>query len=266
MIEKLVSIFAVPLGFVLDWIYENIAFHNYGFAIIIFTLIMKFALLPLMIKQQKSTVLMRKMQPKLDELKRKYKDDPQRINVETLKLYQENGNPASGCFTALIQMPILLSLFYVISKPLTYMKHMTTAQINELAKTLGSDVGPYYQIAVVAKNKILNMNFLDLDLSKIPDLGRLFNGNGTTEYFVLLILPILVAVATFLATRVTPTIDVDSKDKSGSYAKYMMYVAPIMVGMFAFKVPAGLSIYWIVDNFCRMLQQIYINKYVTLED
>ena len=263
---KLLDFCAMHLGSILNWLYENIAVHNYGLAIIMFTLIIKLALLPLTIKQQKSMVEMKKIQPKLDELKKKYKDDPQRFNMEMGKMYQENGvNPGVGCFTSLIQFPILLSVFYVVSKPLTYMKHMSAHQIAELAKTIaGKGVNMYNEIAIVAHNNILNMNFLGLDLSKVPTI-RIFSGGNTMEYLSLLILPILVVVTTFLSAKIT-TMNVDDNEKSKSMGKSMIYISILGTAFFSFRVPAGLSVYWIVNNLCSIMQQIYINKYVTTED
>ena len=126
MFEKFLGFVTVPMGVILNWIYENIAFHNYGLAIVIFTLVIRFALMPLLVKQYKSTAKMQMIQPKLNELQAKYKNDPQTLNMELAKLYQENGiNPLGGCLSLIIQMPVLFSLIYVIGKPLTYMRRIS---------------------------------------------------------------------------------------------------------------------------------------------
>lgn len=88
---------------------------NFGLSIIIVTIIIKILLLPLTIKQDKSMKAMKKLQPKLDELKKKYANDKQTLNIKTMELYKENKvNPAGGCLPILIQLPILFALFGVL--------------------------------------------------------------------------------------------------------------------------------------------------------
>jgi YidC/Oxa1 family membrane protein insertase len=111
-----------PMGAVLKFIYDNIAFQNYGIAIIFFTMGVKSLLLPLSIKQVKSTSKMSELQPQMQEIQKKHKDDKEKQSAEIMKLYKENKvSPAGGCLPLLVQMPILFSLYYVISQPLKYM-------------------------------------------------------------------------------------------------------------------------------------------------
>ena len=104
------------LGHVLRVIFELV--NNYGMAIIIFTIFVKLLLLPLTIKQTKSTKAMQDMQPKMQEIQAKYKDKPEKQQQEIMKLYQEYKiNPLAGCLPLLIQMPILIGLFTVLREP-----------------------------------------------------------------------------------------------------------------------------------------------------
>ena len=104
------------LGHVLRVIFELV--NNYGMAIIIFTIFVKLLLLPLTIKQTKSTKAMQDMQPKMQEIQAKYKDKPEKQQQEIMKLYQEyKVNPLAGCLPLLIQMPILIGLFTVLREP-----------------------------------------------------------------------------------------------------------------------------------------------------
>ena len=112
---------AYLLGKVLRFIYY-IAFENYGLAIIIFTILVRLVMLPLTIKQQKSTAKMQEIQPLLNDIQKRYKDDKEQLNKEMMKLYEEhNYNPAGGCVPMLIQMPILLTLYWVIVQPLKFL-------------------------------------------------------------------------------------------------------------------------------------------------
>ncbi|HEY8422170.1 MAG TPA: YidC/Oxa1 family membrane protein insertase [Thermoclostridium sp.] len=110
------------LGKLLYLIYKTIAFQNYGVSLILFTFIVKLALLPLTIKQIRSTQLMQEIQPEIDRIQKRYKNDKEKLNQELMKLYQEKGvNPAGGCLPLLVQFPIIIALYYTIRKPLTYM-------------------------------------------------------------------------------------------------------------------------------------------------
>lgn len=106
-------------GIALKAIYGVIG--NYGLSIIVFTIIVKLILMPLTVKQTKSTFAMSEINPKIKEIQAKYKNKPEKQNEEISKLYKESGiNPLSGCLPILIQMPILMGLFYVFKDPVTY--------------------------------------------------------------------------------------------------------------------------------------------------
>lgn len=107
----------------LGWILKNccILFGNYGLGIILFTILIKAVLLPLTVKQQKSMMKTQKIQPLLNELQRKYGNDKEKLNSETMKLYQKyNINPMGGCLPMLIQLPILMMLYWVVRRPIVY--------------------------------------------------------------------------------------------------------------------------------------------------
>ncbi|MGL5692826.1 MAG: YidC/Oxa1 family membrane protein insertase [Peptostreptococcaceae bacterium] len=107
------------LGHVLRLIFEFV--QNYGWSIIVFTVLVKILLLPLTIKQTKSTKAMQDIQPKLQEIQEKYKTKPEKQQQEIMKLYQEAKiNPLAGCLPLLIQMPIIIGLFSVLREPVTY--------------------------------------------------------------------------------------------------------------------------------------------------
>ncbi len=94
---------------------------NYGVAIILFTVLIKAVLMPLTVKQQKSMLKTQKLQPLLMEIQQKYANDREKLNQETMKLYQKyNVNPMSGCLPLLIQLPILMMLYWVVRKPVVY--------------------------------------------------------------------------------------------------------------------------------------------------
>jgi len=113
---------AIPLSYLLKFLYDTIAFQNYGLTIIFFTLIVKIIMLPLTIKQTKSTAKQQELQPEIAKLQKRYKNDKEKLNQEMMKFYKENSfNPASGCLPLLVQFPILISLYWVVIEPIKFL-------------------------------------------------------------------------------------------------------------------------------------------------
>lgn len=113
---------AIVFGKLLFFIYNSVGFHSYALSLLLFTIAVKLLLLPLSIKQIKSSQRMQEIQPELARIQERYKNDKEKLNEETMKLYQEKKyNPASGCLPLIVQMPILFALFYVIRMPMTFM-------------------------------------------------------------------------------------------------------------------------------------------------
>lgn len=127
------NIISNALGHVLRIIFELV--QNYGLSIILFTIVVKVLLLPLTIKQTKSTKAMQDIQPKILEIQTKYKDKPEKQQQEIMKIYTEAKiNPLAGCLPLLIQMPILIALFSVLREPVTYGVFVDQAQFSTAAK------------------------------------------------------------------------------------------------------------------------------------
>ena len=267
------------LGIFLNFIYENLAFKNYGLAIILFTLIVKLILLPLTIKQTKSAAKMQELQPIIQELQRKYKNDPNKLNEELMKLYTEHKyNPASGCLPLLVQLPILFSLIYVIGQPLTYMFGYSADKIKELVNAVPEGMrvaGFYAQLGAVNYHNILNMKFLGLDLGLVPTLNpKVLFGAEMSKYLPLLILPVLSFASSIISNKLMLTTSMkkdsnnsnnnnNSKDATVAMQKNMMIFASIMSLWVSFKFPAGLGLYWFSSNLFQVFLQLYLNKFIT---
>ena len=127
------NIISNALGHVLRIIFELV--QNYGLSIILFTIVVKVLLLPLTIKQTKSTKAMQDIQPKILEIQTKYKDKPEKQQQEIMKICTEAKiNPLAGCLPLLIQMPILIALFSVLREPVTYGVFVDQAQFATASK------------------------------------------------------------------------------------------------------------------------------------
>ena len=125
----MISFFANLFGYLLNFLYNII--QNYGMAIILFSIIVKVILLPITIKQQKTMKKSAKVQEELKVLQVKYKNNQEALQREMMDLYKrEKMNPFSGCLSAIIQIILLFSVFYLVRAPLTYMKKVDTELIN----------------------------------------------------------------------------------------------------------------------------------------
>ena len=187
----IMTVFGYPFGWLMYGLYHLVS--NYGVALVLFTLIVKLLLFPLGLKQQKSTVKMQIIQPKIQEIQAKYKNNQAKMNEELQALYsKENYNPMSGCGTLLIQFPVIFGLLDVVYKPLTHLLRFskeTITALTEVAGTLGIATTGYapqiniYQSVmqnpaayssvgadVIAKIQSLDMGFLGMDLSGTPNL------------------------------------------------------------------------------------------------
>ena len=123
------SIFAKPLGFLMQWIYQLIP--SYFITIFVFTLLVRLLVFPLSIKNQKSTMERARLAPRLERLQKKYANDKQKLQQKTQDLYQKEGvSMTGGCLPMLVQMLVLMSVIAVIYKPLTYVQRIDAADIN----------------------------------------------------------------------------------------------------------------------------------------
>lgn len=257
-------------GYVLSFLYNLV--NNYGIAIIIFTILLRIILIPITIAQQKSMKKNAKMQEKMREIQKKYKNDPERLNQATIDLYKtEKLNPFSGCLSSILQIIIILSVFWLVSKPLTYMKKVEldiiNNYINEIKEEDGS-IGSYPEIQVIQRkaaqdeNVYINMEFLGLDLSKVPSQ----NITDPTVY----IIPILYVITTFISIKMTNNIQGQNQQNNEQdeelesmrqMTNSMNYMVPIMSIFIAFIAPLGLALYWFVSNLVMLIERLIINKF-----
>lgn len=260
---------AYPIGYLLSLIYN--VFNNYGVSIILLTLLIKVLTYPLAIKQQKSQIKSSLFQPKIQELQKKHANDKAKLNEETQKLYTEEGhNPLSGCLPMLIQLPIIFGLYSVISRPLTFIAHVSKSVVSQaqvIAKSI--DKGYVQEINIIDafhkapdkfaklgdgfKNSINNidLNFLGMDLGKNPKLALT----------LLIIIPVLSGLTSYLVSYVSmkKAPSANQQSQMGSL-KAMMYVMPLMSFGFTLSVPAGVGLYWIISNIFA-IAQVYVLNY-----
>lgn len=335
----MIAFFANLFGYVLNFLYEFVG--NYGLAIILFSVIVKIIMLPISIKQQKTLKKNEKIQQEMKQIQFKYKNDPEKMNQEVMDLYKrENLSPFSGCLSSIVQIILLLAVFYLVSSPLTYMKKVDTEIIDkskaivlqegeenryqeisviQYAKKLESQssvskeqtnneenineinqnevqsemVNEENQNEVISENNqkenteetvnkdneyifnhldelTLNMDFLGVDLSKVPT-------QDLTDLKVLII-PILYVLSSFISIKLTNSMQdkkkkqkeknliSDGKPKEEEYDamaeanKTMSWMMPIMSISIACIAPLGLALYWLTNNILMIAERIILNK------
>ncbi|MEA5010879.1 MAG: membrane protein insertase YidC [Angelakisella sp.] len=274
--DFIMSAFGLPLGWIMWLMYKIIP--NYAVALILFTIVTKLLLVPLSIKQQKGTIKMQIIQPKMAEIQSKYKSNPQKMNEEIQALYaKENYNPMAGCLPLLIQFPILFGLIDVIYKPLTHIMRVPADVITAITnictehgiqmvgyapqitalKTIQQNPGWFESLGTEMVEHIssLSMTSFGLDLSITPDPAIIgwFN--------LMLLIPLLSGATALLMSMVTMRNTPTPEGAGGASTKMMMYMMPLMSLWFTMKVPAGVGLYWIISNVVAGVQALILNKF-----
>lgn len=282
-------------GYLLNFLYN--LFNNYGIAIIVFTILLRIILIPITVSQQKSMKKNAKVQEKMKEIQKKYKNNPEKLNQETIELYKrEKLSPFSGCLSSIIQIILIISVFWLVSKPLTYMKKVDSNKVNEYIEQIKTEEGKtsaYPEIQVIQTKSAedsevaINMDFLGLDLSKVP--------NQNLKDITVYIIPVLYVITSFVSIKMTNNMQDKAKEKKKAdkekkaaenkendeekaliseeeakseeaieamqdMTKSMNYMIPIMSITIAFIAPLGLALYWLVSNIAMIIERIIINK------
>mgnify|MGYP005923409947 FL=1 len=302
---------AKVMGIFYNWLF-NIIYgatqtNALGITIIFFTLIVKIILTPLIVKQQKSTFAMQRLQPEMNKIKKKYEnkkdaESQQRMAYEMQKLQKDNNiSMFGGCLPLLIQLPILYALFYIFQQAYMYVDVVSQNydSIANVVLSMPTDLRMDVFADIASKHISSKMT---LDLSVADDIkaliGQITQAEWSTiltnasdyasslqplltektgiEYFLgisvvenpglnfpAIIIPIASAASTFLSSKIMMSKNTASMDDNPAMQsmKMMNYIMPIMMGVMAISLPAGLGIYWTVSNIFQTAQTVLINKY-----
>ena len=260
-----------PLGYVMEWIYKLLP--SYGWDIIIFTLLINIVKIPLQLSQQKSMAKMSAFQPMMMEIQTKYKDKPEKQQEEMLKLQQNYGyNPTAGCVPMLLNFLVMFGVIGVVYNPLERIFHISAAALTAAGEALtasgvaftaitrdtniiaqviagnGGVLGCFSaeQIATITEFS-QHMNFLGIDLTRIPKLGLSLD----------IVLPLLSVITMLLSTHIS--MKASGQQMQGSM-KLTMYMMPLMYLFFCFTVPCAFSLYYVVSNILMTVQSIFMKK------
>ena len=282
------------MGYIIEFIYNLV--QNYGIAIILFTIIIKMLLFPLNVKSQKAMRKQQKIQPIMQELQKKYANDKEKLNREMMKIYKENNiSMSGGCLPMLIQMPILVGLYQVIQRPLSFLLHvnfndpdvirrvydlrdrfaegaLATRTEEQLANMNQINISQWAAMAGQS-DWVINFKMFFMNLANVPSaalnyLGEVAQGNfAHLDIVLLLLIPILAIASSIGSMKVSQAMSGQKKDKNSSdntaaqMSNTMMWMMPVMTGFFTFTLPAGIGLYWIISSALQIVQQIGLNIY-----
>ena len=263
-----------PLGWIMWGIYSLI--ENYGISLILFTVIIKVAMFPLHINQQKSTARMAVFQPKLTEIQKKYEKNPQKQQEELQKFYAEHKyNPMSGCLPLLLTFVLLFGVIDVVYNPLEHILRMNSDTIDTAVQVL-KDAGISITQPQLNIISYINNNY-DEALTLFSQFGpefvdqvynfdySLFGINLGAEVTMAmnwyLLVPILAGATSYLTSWISMKTNPSSVEgQNGGMMKTMMYMSPLMSIWICFSVPVGVGIYWIMSNLLSMIQTVVLHK------
>jgi len=292
----MIAFFANIFGYLLNFIYEIV--NNYGIAIILFSLLIKLLMLPISKKKKKTMKKSVKIQEKMKEIQFKYKNNPEKLNQETLELYKtENMSPFSGCFSAIAQIILLFAVFYLVRSPLTYMKKVDGGIIEKYTKIINeyklSENSSYPEIDVIREiDNIKNLNLEQINNEELEQLNinmELFGFNLAqvplqSSDWKAYIIPILYVIISILSLKIINPTSVSKKelkeneeeksltkpeeeiDPTVQLNKNLNKIYPIMYMSVALVAPLGLALYWLVNSLLMIVERLALNKLLKDEE
>ena len=273
---NILYILGVPLGYVMEWIYNLIP--NYGWDIIIFTIVIRLLSIPLQLNQQKSMAKMSAFQPMIADIQKKYKDKPEKQQEELLKLQQEYGyKPTAGCMPMLVNFLVMFGVIEVVYRPLQRIFHIGADALTaagEALTTLGisfttvtRDTNIIAQV-IAGESTVTScftpdqvstitefgqhMDFFGIDLTRVPQYSL------AAENLPLLIFPVLAIVTMFISTHIS--MKASGQQMQGSM-KLTMYMMPLMYLFFCFTYPLAFSLYYVISNIVMTAQTQVMRKF-----
>ncbi len=282
-----------PFAWLMVKLYEFTG--NYGVSIILFALVVNLILTPFMAKSKKGMMRTSRLQPQMQELQRRHEGNPQKLNQEMQKLYQENGaSPMSGCLWSLIPFPILIALYSVIRQPLTRMMFVAQEVVDAI-QTFFVDSGLYtvpakqdayfeiklanlahehwdsLQTALAGKiDGLLNIDFsfIGLNLGSQPEWNFMFKTDWSDvsvwlPALGLFLIPFISAFLSWVSMKISNASQPQANEQAAASMKSMNIMMPLMSVWICFVMPAAMGIYWIANSVFGMIRDFILTKVYT---
>lgn len=263
MIQAIASV----LGYIIRFFYDLVG-QNYFITILLFTLFTKVVLFPLAWIQIKSMEKMNKMSVKQKEIQDKYKNDKEKQTQELMNLYKENKvNPLSGCLPLIIQIPIILAMFYIVKQPLTYIVQTPQEEIKTYTQQLlnKEDVNEKEmqanELLIAKEHNLINMQVIPgINLGDVP--SNVFSKDENKKASpISLAIPILTFIVSFLLNKYSQR-NTQQTPEQAEMQKTTNLMMPLMSAFFSYAMPLALGVYWLFGSMLQFVQQFIINKIV----
>ena len=260
------------LGSIIRLIY-NLVGSNYLIALLIFTFLTKLILFPLMLKQLKSTASIQKIAPEDKKIREKYKDNPQKMNEEILKLYADNKvSPMAGCIVPIIQIPIIIAMFWVVKQPLTYISRLDNTQLVEYTQQylqkdeVTEKEVKAYEINVAKEHpEIIDMNTVyGLNLGDSPK-DAFAKDESKRVSKLTLIIPILSFLFAILSNKISQR-NMKMTEEQAEMQKSMNLMMPLLSAYISYSWPLALGVYWLFGSILGKGQQLIMDKLMEEKD
>ena len=267
--QTLFNIINKPLGWVLESI-AGLLGGNFAAAVFAFTLIINLALIPLSLKSQKSSVQQTRIKPKLDELKKRYGDDKQKYSEALQKLYQEeNVSMSGGCLPMILRLVLMMSIYYLIMQPLTYLMHVDSSVISAASEAIGNSArGTELQIIEAVKNGTIDFpeianqlgtisfNFFGINLTQSPK----FSFDIFHEAQLIWVMPLLAFASQMLTSWLSMRMQKKLNPEAPSMAG-MMLTMPLISLFIGFTLPGGVTFYWACSSLIGGFIQLAVQNF-----
>ena len=269
--DKLWNFIMIPFGYIMKFGYDFLG--NYGLALFLYALVTKILLFPLSMKQQKSQLGMVRMRPYQDALMKKYGNNKQKYQEELMRLYEREGySPMSSCLPTLIQLPVIMLIYNIVRRPLSYVVGWNMAKLKEMAqpivdanpdafKNIGENLQniknfelqllPYFQESGTVD---ISTKFLGLDLTHTPNQFK-------TVGWLILLIPVVAGATSWLVSFVSQKLNSATTDPQAAKSmRTMNIVMPLLSAWMSYTFTAGLGIYWIASNILAIAQTFILHK------
>ena len=282
------------IGWAFGWILFGIYFivHNFGIAIIFFTILTRLLIFPTSVKQQKSMAANARMQAKQKELKEKYGNNKAKYNEEVQKLYQKEGvSPFGGCLSSLFPMFVMLGIYYTVIHPLTNVLHIASDKMTSLINLINSIPGVnvstsniYHEMDIIrifnnpASMEILSNHGKGIssilsasEISQIQDMSGGFRFLGLNlldipssyAFFtnIIIIIPILVLITSIGSQLLTMRMQRGIMPQQQGCMRYVLLLLPLVSVYISYIVPGAVGFYWIWSTVIGFAQTVVLTKF-----
>jgi YidC/Oxa1 family membrane protein insertase len=263
---------------ILSPVFGKHAFFSYAIAIALIVVIVRILIFPLFVRSVRAQRTMQMLQPRIKEIREKYKNDKQRMNQEVMKLQKEHGNPLLGCLPLLLQIPLFISLYHVfnaVSRAPTrlangYLQFKATSGLtggvyDPKTHVLGtldsagvlhsSDKGA--EVAGLATAKLGGIT-LSSALTSSKKTLDLLEANGTVVKIVAAVMIVIMAVTVYITQRQIMSRGGPVDPQQQKIQRVMLYGSPLMLAVFGLRFPIAVLVYWLTTNTWSMGQQFFI--------